>query len=464
METRGYARSGRLRSREEAAMLSIFDGIHQLTAMEAAERYHRSYGLRIDAADAKRILDGLSEDGLISNTLDNGSTFTQKPGYKIRWEGMRESARLNPAEKAIGMVDSLCYSLSSDLKALAILAMDPGKKYSSSELNECVSSRLGGQVSIPQRALMNYFCRWNDAVVPVKVIPEHSIKGSVNWVSAQKEAWSQRTYDPIIIGAIRAAVGLSKEFGRTVTIAEIFGPSSSPGGHTKGASVYAIINTLANAERDHTYNGLRSEIMSRFGIDVRHEIRMLSKIGAIDYSSTYVRMGTGSSSRTSYIRKSPIDVEKAMDKVVEIKPYLSKGMRAVRSTVEIVAALEGRFEPKEVASRSGCGLDSVRKVMAAMAKMGLLAKWEGGSNEKSIVRANRVTHYMWREIFSPIGEMAWFMHTYGTGMYSRAAESVAWAGRQGESSLDGELAENVVRLVGAYIRNKKEEMGLARRD
>ena len=464
METKEYARGGRLHSREEAAILGIFDGIHQLTAEEAAERCSNGFGIRIDTASAKNILDRLAEDGLVDNTLNYGSTFAQKPGYKIRWEGMREAARLNPAEKAIGMVDSLCYPLSSDLKAFAILTMEPGRKYYTAELDALITEKLGGKVAVPPRALTNYFCRWKDPLTPVKAMQEHSIRGNVNWVSVQKESWASYTYDPIIIGAMQIAAQLSHEFGRTVTLAEIFGPSSSPGGHSKGASIYAIINTLANSERDYTFKGLENDIIRRFGIDVRHEIRTLSKMGAIDYRSTYPRAENSSSMRASYIRRVPIDVEKAMDRVVEIKPYLSKGMRVVKSTVEIAAESNGRLEPKEVAARSGCNLASVGKVMSAMAKAGLLAKWEDGSNENSVVRANRLTHYLWRGIFSHIGEMAWFMHMYGTEMHTRAAGSAAWTGRQGAFSLDGELTGHAIEMVSTYILNKKEEMGIARKD
>ena len=191
---------------------------------------------------------------------------------------------------------------------------------------------------------------------------------------------------------------------------------------------------------------------------------MLSKMGAIDYRSTYAREENGPHRRASYIRKAEIDLEKAMDKVVEAKPYFSKGMRVVKSTVEIAAASNGRLEPRDVSALSGCDLASVGKVMAAMAKAGLLAKWEDGSNESSTVRANRLTHYLWREAFSRIGEMAWFMRTYSADMYSRAPESVAWAGQQGASSLDGELAGHAIKMVEAYILNKKEGMGLARKD
>ena len=464
MDTREYARARRLHSREDAAILSIFDGIHQLAAEEVAEKCRSIFRIQMDTSSAKSMLDRLADDGLVDNTMNRGSTFMQKPGYKISWDGMRESTRLNPAEKAIEMVDSLCYPLSSDLKAFTILAMEPGRKYYPADLGAYIAGRLEGKVAIPPRALINYFSRWKDPVAPVKATQEHSMRGNVNWVSVQKEPWASYTYDPIIVDAMRAAVGLSHEFGRTVTLAEIFGPSSSPGEHSKGASVYAIINTLANSQRDYTYKGLQREIIGMFGIDARHEIYKLSRMGAIYYRSTYASAENGPHRIAGYIRRAPIDVEKAMDSVVELRPYLSKGMKSVRSTVEIAAESDGRLEPKEVAARSGCDLGSVSKVMSAMAKAGLLARWDDGSNENSVVRANRITHYLWREVFSHIGEMAWFMHTYGTESYSRAPESVAWAGRHAASSLEGELASNVIGMVGAYSLNKKEEMGLARRD
>jgi hypothetical protein len=464
MDMRSYLDRGRLHSREEAAILSIFDGTNKLTAEEAAEKCSSVFGIRMDAAYAKRILEKLADDRLVGNTVNYGRDFTQRPGYKILWDGMREAGRLNPAARAIERVDSLCYPLSSDLKSFAILAMEPGKAYSRKELDDHVSGFLGGKVSLPERALVNYFWRWKDPVVPVKVLQSHSIMGEVNWITLMKEEWARHTYDPVIVAAVQVAVQLSREFGRRVTLAEIFGPSSSPGGHSKGASVYAIISTLANSKNDYTFNGLKKEIIEKFGIEARHEIKKLAEMGIIDYRSTRIRNAVDNSSGTRYIRSGLVGVEDTVEKVINDRPYLRAVKHLVRSTVEIAAASDGWIKPEDIAKRLGCGVDSVGKVLSAMAKNGLLAKWEDGSNESSIVRANRITRYMWDGIFSRIRDMAWFMHSYEPDKYGRAEESVAWASDRPASFLEGDMAEHAISMVGAYLRNKMDEMGIARKE
>ena len=444
-----HEKKSRIITREEAAILSVFNGITPMTDAQVANGCSKALKADISVNKVSGILKSLREEGLVRLDSENRGYQTGNFGYMIKWNGVTACAHINPFIEPIEEIDSLMYAISSDVKAATILSMDPSKSYSRSDITSSLSSfGINGVVS--SAAVMKYFIKWGNGLQPVRIAREHSARGEVEWASARKEEWAQKVYDPVISRAIDTVLLIGKTSGRRLTLCDVFGPSSTPGKHAKGAAIYAIAKTLVTAGKDYTYNGLLKEAADLYGVNARHQINVMAELGLIDYSSVYPRGENADLKRSRYLKMHEIDDEEAFNAVISMKPYLRSSSPSIRRVITAIKSSTGWLGPYAISENADVSAGVGMKIMACLCKAGYLGRREEGGNATSVVRANQNTFTMWDNFLKPVGELAWFVHNYRNEL-GRVEEAVGWVRDEIAKGKSADLASKAKELVERYM-------------